>query len=104
MLDIKTKEVILKSLESMAFLSDLQKDIFESISKLDEKPVNRDSIINKIKENKMKYPYLVVEESIFASKIGEFPVFKPYDKSSTEELQSSLSNQIILLWSKLHKW
>ena len=92
---------ILKTLENKLNLTELEKDILDSIKDLKKLPVDRNALIKRIKENKAKYDDMMLKTfALLTIQSRELPVYKLYDEFSNEELQNYLITQIKILFTK----
>ncbi|MCH5259211.1 MAG: hypothetical protein J1F18_05620 [Lachnospiraceae bacterium] len=101
MINDKMVDSILEVLESKLNLTEMQKDIIDSIRDLKKDPLDRNAIISRIKENKAKYGDMILKTlALFTIQTGELPVYKFYDDLSDDELQINLITQIKVLFAK----
>lgn len=94
-------EGIYKVLECTSYLTDLQKDILDSIRELEKCPLDRCSLVSRIKLNEAKYSDIIKSEfKTIIIQTGQFPIYKPIDKFSDNELYDKLRAQIKFLFLK----
>lgn len=92
---------ILKALENKLNLTDLEKDILNSINDLMKIPLDRKALIERININKTKYGDMIFKTlALLTIQTRELPTYKFYDEFSNEELQNYLITQIKVLFSK----
>lgn len=101
MIDNQTKDIILKFLELKSHLSEIERDIVDSINDLFKIPVDKKTLENRVIINKAKYLWLEKEETKFNIISGTSTIVKSINKASIPELQDKLSKQIQLLFLQL---
>ena len=97
-------EFIYEYLKNKSELSELEKDILDSIKEFNKECIDRNSLISRIRTNIAKYNWLVQEEVIKATSLmlkGVQPTFTPYEQSEDVDLLEKLSNQIMMMYSAL---
>ena len=96
-MDLKdfTLEMMLEYLKNKRMLSGLEQDILSSIKTLINNPVNRNNVILKITENKIKYAdiWLQISMQPGAKSVN-------FNNLLEHELQTNLAAQIELMWLK----
>lgn len=96
-MDLKdfTLEMILEYLKNKGMLSGLEQDIFSSIQTLVKYPVDRNYLVSKINENRIKYADIWQQLSLQ-------PGVKRvnFKDLSDDELRNNLGIQIELMWLK----
>lgn len=102
MLDETTIKSIIDYLEKKVNLTELEKDILDSVHDLKKYLADRNTLIARIVLNKGKYKKLISEEYKAVTILtGQPPIYTPYENTTTASLQDSLSIQISILCSKL---
>lgn len=96
-------EIVIKMLENKLNLTEIEKDILDGYYELSKNPVDRDSIIKQISNNK-KYNILIEEVALDEFQTGGKTVSIPFEKLSTDELKGNLYNQLFILCSKIKNW
>lgn len=96
-MDLKdfTLEMMLEYLKNKRMLSGFEQDILSSIKTLIKNPVNRNDVILKITENKIKYADIWLQISL---QPGAKPV--NFKDLSDNELRNNLAAQIEHMWLK----
>lgn len=88
-----TFDMILKYLGDKNKITELEQDLILSIKELKKCPTNRQSLINKIKENNLKYAdvqmQIMMQPGI---------VMVAFEKITDDGLRNSLSMQIQYMW------
>ena len=98
MLNEITKNIILKYLHSKLPLDELEQDLFDSLKDLDSVPPDENKLWTRIIYNRSKYENMIANEKTFYTKVtGEYPVVRPVTRATLEDLQISLSGQILAL-------
>lgn len=93
---------IYEYLKNKLKLSELEKDILDSIKEFNKQEINRDTLIFRIKCNISKYCWLVQEETVKTTSLmlkGIQPIFTPYEKAKDVDLLEKLLNQILIMYS-----
>lgn len=97
-------EFIYEYLKNKLELSELEKDILDSIKEFNKEDIDRDTLISRIRTNIAKYNWLVQEEAMKVTSLmlkGVQPTFTPYEQSEDIDLLEKLLNQIIMMYSAL---
>ena len=97
-------EFIYEYLKNKSELSELEKDILDSIKEFNKECIDRNSLISRIRTNIAKYNWLVQEEVIKVTSLmlkGVQSTFTPYEKSEDIDLLEKLLNQIMMMYSVL---
>lgn len=94
-LKVFTLEMMLEYLKNKGMLSGLEQDIFSLIQTLVKYPVDRNYLVSKINENRIKYPDIWQQLSL---KPGVKRV--NFKDLSDDELRNNLGTQIELMWLK----
>ena len=98
MLNEKTKNIILKYLSRRLPLNEIEQDILDSLKDLDDVPPDGDKIWTRILINRSKYENMQISEATFyAQATGKQPVVRSVTHASIQDLQISLSGQIVAL-------
>ena len=93
-------DAILKILECRLNLTELQKDIIDSIKVMKKNPSDRNALITRITENKSKYGIMLLKAfAMLSIQSKDLPLYKSYNDFSTDELQNYLLTQIKILFA-----
>ena len=93
-------DIIINILLEKINLSELEKDIVESYNTCLKE--DKQAIINKILENRIKYHMIDAETSVAKMQTQGKTQLVSFEKLTTAELKSNLYNQILLMCIKLN--
>jgi len=93
-------DIIFKILLEKTNLSELEKDIVESYKTYLKE--NKQDIINKIVENRIKYNMIAAETSVAKIQTQGKAQLLSFENLTNDELKSNLYNQILLMCTKLN--
>lgn len=96
----KNIDIIIKILLEKTNLSELEKDIVESYNTCLKE--DKQDIINKIVENRMKYNMITAETNFAKIQTQGKAQLVSLENLTTAELKSNLYNQILLMCTKLN--
>lgn len=88
-------DMILEYLKNKDKLTELEQDLISSINELQQCTTNRQSLINKIKENTLKYADIQAEILMQPG-----AVITPFEEITDDGLKNNLLMQIQRMWLK----
>lgn len=86
----KVIDIVLEYLRNKQHLTDLEKDIFSSLNKLNEKPFDRSGTEQKLIENNIKY-----ENMLIPMQPGDEAQLLPFTQLSDDEIWNNLYLQVL---------
>lgn len=88
-------EEILEYIKNQKVLTDLEKDIIETVNRINMRPFDRIETIKKMNENNIRYP-----ENMNLEYFNPNLVLKPVEKLTDEELSNNLYMQLYYMTLK----